>query len=510
MQQPRVKLFVSSVQKELEVERVFVAGCVSSDEPLSNKCEVVLFEKQPLSGKRIVKPYLDCLASCQIYLLIIDCEYGNPPEPLSATHEEYRFARDRDMPILVFIRKREDKKREEKTRVFIDEIKRDHNTYRPFHDRLDLMPEVKEALRRILKETFKMEMEEPEVVNTFSESASQFEQQSLDISADELDLSVAGQWLISTKEITEDKSLPRLKCLNILRQKGLVRLEEEKFRTQASGLLFLGKDPSAHFSQCRILGDAFKGTVADSNPSDQMILSGPAPSLVQKVLDFVLKNTRHPMRVVGLSRVSMDEYPQEAVREAIVNAIAHRNYEDSARHIIVKLFSDRLEILSPGTLMKPLTLQKINKGNYLPCSRNPVLGQYLNHLRLMEQRGSGMGRMKKAMLDHGLDAPHYEEIDGYFKVTLKGPGNNLNRLRLPRETDHVFPLSIENQLNDRQKKILTQILKEGSVTSGWCRKNLPVVYDTIRRDLIALKNLNIIQVQGLGRTARYVLKEGRQ
>lgn len=509
MTQSRIKVFVSSVQKELEVERVSVTGSVSSDDRLSSKCEVVLFDKQPLSGKRIIKPYLDCLASCQIYLLIIDCEYGNPPEPLSATHEEYRFARDRNMPILVFIRKRDDKKREEKTRVFIDEIKKDHNTYRRFHDRLDLLPEVKEAIRRVLRETFNMEMEEPEVIKTPADSASQFEQQILDISADELNLTVANKWLASTKEIPEGKTLSRGKCFNILRQKGLVRLEDDNFRAQASGLLFLGKNPSAHFPQCRILGDAFKGVVEDSDPADQMVLSGPASLMVQEVLSFVMKNTRHPMRVIGLNRISLDEYPQEAVREAVVNAIAHRNYEDSSRHIMVKLFPNRLEVLSPGTLMRPLTLQKINKGRYLPCSRNPVLGQYLNHLRLMDQRGSGIGRMKNSMLDHGLDAPVYEETEGYFKVTLMGPGDNLDRLRLPREIDHVFPLSIENQLNDRQKKIMAQILKEGSVTSGWCRKHLPVVYDTIRRDLIALMKLNIIQVQGQGRTARYVLKAGR-
>ncbi|MFZ2658491.1 MAG: ATP-binding protein [Victivallales bacterium] len=504
MQQSRIKLFVSSVQKELEIERVSVAGCVSSDEQLSNKCEVVLFDKQPLSGKRIVKPYLDCLASCQIYLLIIDCEYGHPPDPLSATHEEYRFACGRDMPILVFIRGKDDKKREEKTKAFIDEIKKDHNTYRRFHDRLDLLPEVKEALRRVLRETFKMDLEEPEVTKTPSDSASQFEQQILDISADEIDLSMAAQWLVSIKEIPAGQPLPDLKCLNILRQKGLVRLEGKIFRTQASGILFLGKNPAIHFSQCRIFCDAFKGTVADSDPADQITLSGPAPSIVQNVLDFVMKNTRHPMRVVGLNRVSLDEYPQEAVREAIVNAIAHRNYEDSARHIIIKLFSDRLEILSPGILMRPLTLQKINKGNYLPCSRNPVLGQYLNHLRLMEQRGSGMGRMKKAMLDHGLDVPLYDEFEGYFKVMLKGPGDNLDRLRLPENRNSSISPSIENQLNERQKKILEKAVKDGKVTARWAMSELSIAKDTAVRDFNSLCGLALLIKKGRGRNVSYV------
>ena len=92
----------------------------------------------------------------------------------------------------------------------------------------------------------------------------------------------------------------------------------------------------------------------------------------------------------------------------MVNAVAHRNYEDGARQIMVKLFSDHLEILSPGEPMKPLTVAKIKRGNCQPCSRNPISGQYLNYLRLMDQRGSGIGRMKSAMLNHGLDAPVYD------------------------------------------------------------------------------------------------------
>lgn len=499
----RLKVFVSSVQKEMEVERVAVSGCVSSDDCLSTLCEVILFDKTPLSGKRIVKPYLACLATCDIYLLILDCEYGNPPEPLSATHEEYRFARDHNLPIIVFVKGSDDGNREEKTRSFLAEIKKDNNSYRRFHDRLDLMPEVKMSLSRILKETFKLDVDQAEGSKLPTESASPFEQQVLDISAKELDISVAKQWLISIGEITEGSVISANKCLNLLRQKGLVRLEKEIFRTQATGLLFFGKDPALHFPQCRIFLDAFKGTVADSNPVDQATLSGPASLLIQKVLDFVLKNTRHPMRVIGLTRVSLDEYPQEAVREAIVNAIAHRNYEDSARHIMVKLFANRLEILSPGALMKPLTVQKINKGNYLPCSRNPILGQYLNHFRLMDQRGSGIGRMKSAMLDHGLDAPVYDETEGYFKVVLKGPGDNLDRVRLPKSADSGISPSLELQINDRQRIILNKAVIDGSVTTGWVVTNLDIAKDTAVRDLNSLCDMALLMKSGKGRGVFY-------
>ena len=112
----KLRIFVSSVQKELEIERVALAGWVSSDPRLSEVCEIILFEKEPLSGKRIIKPYLECLKTCRLYLLILDCEYGNPPE-FSATHEEYRFAKENDLPMLIFIKGMTDVKREEKTKT---------------------------------------------------------------------------------------------------------------------------------------------------------------------------------------------------------------------------------------------------------------------------------------------------------------------------------------------------------------------------------------------------------
>ena len=504
----KLRIFVSSVQKELEIERVAVAGWVSSDPQLCELCDVILFEKEPLTGKRISKPYLECLNTCHVYLLILDCEYGNPPE-FSATHEEYRFARDNDLPMLVFVKGMKDGKREDKTKEFFAEIKTDGNTYRRFHDREDLQPEIRSSLGRILKDAFDVDWgaEESGAVEVATEQASMFEQQALDVSSDELDQPTALEWIRSVGD--PDLAISGQELLNSLRQKGLVRLEEEGFRVQASGLIFLGKNPSLRFPQCRIFVDAFGGIVTDSTPADQGTLSAPAPLMIRAVWNFVHKNTRHPMRVAGLTRVALDEYPEEAVREAVVNAIAHRNYEDRARQILVKLFADRLEILSPGEPLKPLTVAKIKRGNCQPCSRNPILGQYLNHLRLMDQRGSGIGRMKAAMLDHGLDAPLYDLTQGYFRVILRGPGDDLGRLRVPAGISAGIPPAVEDSLNDRQKKILEHVSSEGSVTSGWCRKEFGVTYNTAYRDLSGLVDLEILVQTGSGRSTRYIPKGER-
>jgi len=87
MTEKKYRVFISSVQKEMEVERVAIAGAVSADQLLSNKCEVMFYDKEPLSGRRVTKPYLKCLDSCDIYLLVMDREYGKVVDTLSVTHE---------------------------------------------------------------------------------------------------------------------------------------------------------------------------------------------------------------------------------------------------------------------------------------------------------------------------------------------------------------------------------------------------------------------------------------
>jgi len=453
----------------------------------------------------VANPYLHCLKGCQVCLLILDWKYGNPPH-LSATHQEYRFARDNKMPILVFLKGTQDNRRETKILEFLEEIKKDQNTYRRFHDRLDLESPVKLALKSVLTNSFGYEFQEETSENFQDEQASSFEQQALNVSSDELDKKVAANWLNSIGEQNINSSQ---KLLHTLRSKGLIRLENSEYQIQVSGLLFLGKNPAKYFPQCRIFLDAFKGTIQDSTPMDQMTLSAPAPTMLNTAWEFIQRNTRHPMRVSGLIRVILDEYPEEAVREAIVNAIAHRNYEDRSRQIIIKLFADRLEIISPGAPLKPLTLAKIRMGNCLPHSRNPILGQYLNHMKLMDQRGSGLGRMKKFMLNHGLQPPVYDLKDGYFRVTLIGPGEDLNQLKIPKNTPAVVSASVEATMNERQKKILNHVYQNGDVTSGWCKKTFGVTYNTAYRDLSSLVEMQLLIQTGKGRSTRYIVRESK-
>ena len=186
------------------------------------------------------------------------------------------------------------------------------------------------------------------------------------------------------------------------------------------------------------------------------------PVAIEQAIAFVERNTRHPIRIVGLDRVRLDEYPAEALREALVNAVAHRDYEDGSRKIMLEVFPDRVVISSPGLPPPPITLQKLRSRKYRPCSRNPILAQCLSFFHRIEERGSGFRRMHDQMVDHGLDQPRLATDTGYFQIIFAGPGNDLKRLRVPPgRARKTVPPSVEQQLTERQKETMATLLVAG-------------------------------------------------
>ena len=99
-----IRIFISSVQKELELERAALAGMISTDPFLLQHCVPVLFEQEAPPARPAKKPYLDALKGCHAYVLMIANEYGRRDGSLSATHEEYRMARELELPTVVFLK----------------------------------------------------------------------------------------------------------------------------------------------------------------------------------------------------------------------------------------------------------------------------------------------------------------------------------------------------------------------------------------------------------------------
>jgi len=507
----KVRVFVSSVQNELEDERLIVQNLVNTDAFLSSHCAPVLYELEPASPDRALEGCLTALDTCQVYLLIVGLQYGTTVGGVSITHAEYRRAKGHKLPVLAFIKGDRRVKREPGTAALLDELDADGPKYKRFGNVIELQKEVRAALVRLLRDRFAIAptSDENETAQQTIEATSLFEsRQVARMRWRDLEMEVARR-LIGVAEQRQPEDVSDDDLLTGVSLRGLVWHEAssgEHYAT-AAGIVLLARDPSAVFPQCRILADAYRGAEPDGEPRDHEDIREPMPVAIERALAFIDRNTRHPMRVVGLNRVRLDEYPASGLREALVNAVAHRQYEDAGRKIMLEVFADRVVVSSPGLPPAPITLAALRRGKYRPCSRNPVLAQCLSYFHRIEERGSGFRRMRDQMLDHGLDQPLLGTDTGYFQVTFPGPGDNIDRLRVPERQLLVTP-AVEAQLNERQRKIMTEAIESGAVTTGWSIEALGVARDTAHRDLVGLVELGLLVRQGSGRAAKYVPRGG--
>jgi hypothetical protein len=190
----QLRVFISSVQKELALERAAIATVISTDPFLQKHCVPVLFEMEPAPVHPAPQPYLKALRGCAIYVLLIAREYGHAEGEISATHHEYRLARKLKLPTLIFLKGESGLAREPKTQELIDEIKADHHTYKRFHDREDLKPLIQNGLVHALQTDFQIKATAAEVAEGahLIDIASSFEAQIL---PDVLATAFTGSWL---------------------------------------------------------------------------------------------------------------------------------------------------------------------------------------------------------------------------------------------------------------------------------------------------------------------------
>jgi len=498
------------VQKELEDERLIVQNLINTDPFLSVHCAPVLYEFEPASPEKALDGCLRSLDECQVYVLIVGAQYGTTVGKISVTHAEYRRAKAKKLPVLAFIRGERQAKREEGTTAFLAEMDADGPKYKRFGNVIELQKEVRSALVKLLRDRFGISptTDENLTAEQTIEATSGFESQSLTrIRWEDLDQNVARR-MVAAAEQRKPEEISDRDLLAGATLRGLVWCDPSSgtHYATAAGIVLLAKDPSAVFPQCRILADAYRSTEPDGDPRDHKDIRGPMPLAVDDAIAFVDLNTRHPMRIVGLNRIRMDEYPMEALREGLVNAVAHRQYEDAGRKIMLEVFSDRVVISSPGLPPKPITLAVLRRGKYRPCSRNPVLAQGLSYFHRIEERGSGFRRMTDQMLNHGLDPLTIGTDTGYFQIIFPGPGENVERLRVPTGRLGVTP-AMEAQLNERQRKMLLALVRGDELSSRKCEKLFSVTRETTNKDFSLMLEMGLMKKVGRGRSTRYVLGE---
>lgn len=281
-----------------------------------------------------------------------------------------------------------------------------------------------------------------------------------------------------------------------------------------AGMLLFGRAPQQFIRSAEIICVRYAGQVM----SDEFVrqdIGGTLAEQIRQAEAFVFSNMRREMRINGLAREDSAEYPLAVVREAIVNAICHRDYSIRGEGIRLLMFSNRLEVYSPGRLPGHVTLHNLKDERY---SRNEAIVAVLSDMGYIERLGYGIDRMISTMSEHGLAAPHFEETAAGFKVTLESAAGEAQptppallaapNVVLPAKTP-VLPPTMPGQtpLTERQQQALAFIQTHGRITNSDYQALAPdVSAETIRRDLADLVEKNLLLRIGEKRATYYILK----
>lgn len=283
----------------------------------------------------------------------------------------------------------------------------------------------------------------------------------------------------------------------ILRDRGCLVAHDGDWAPTNAGMLLFGRTPPRH---AQIVLVRYAGL----SPSDQFLrkeIHLTLPDSVQEAQMWLLANMRKGSRLEGSGREDFTEYPEEAVREAVVNAVAHRDYSVEGEFIRVTMFADRIEFYSPGRLPGHVTVNNILDERY---SRNPVIVQVLADLGMIERLGYGVNRIVHLMGEWNLPAPIFKETPAGFLVTLFGPGDRMV-MQKPARSD--VELWARQGLNERQIAALHYLTEHETITNREFRELCPDVTDeTARRDLADLVDRNLILKVGDKRATYYILK----
>lgn len=351
---------------------------------------------------------------------------------------------------------------------------------------------------------------------------------------DDLDRALV-QGLLARERMTHARAFAQLDDAAALRRLHVAREDEAGvMRPTKAGLLALGSYPQEFFPRLNVTFSCYPGTEKGEVTSDGLrfvdavTCVGPIPAMVADAVAAVRRNIRCGARVEGALRRDVEEYPVVAVREAIVNALMHRDYSPAAcgSPVYVNLFADRLEVINLGGLYGSVTVGGLASG-VMGSARNQHLASILESTPLdgvgfvAENRGSGYVTMCQAMREEGLPDPDPNDSLSSFTLTLWGrprrPDPSDARLaaggcegarRRPCVTRQV--IAIENPQGDLVPMLLDVIVEYGDASTKELMERTGRSRPTVLKALRSLIDEGVV-VPTEGRTSprqRYRLASG--
>ncbi len=458
----KFKVFISSVQDEFAAERRKLKDWLGSDPFISRFVEsVFLFEDVPAKGRSPVDVYLDEARASDVYIGLIGSQYygrKSVKRGVSATEREYDAAVSAGVECWVYLSNVE--KRDKKTEALVRKVG-SAATWAKYEG----FPELRDAVFSSFVDF--LDKRHLLVVSDFDVMACP-QARMEDISSERV------SWYLEMLHRHGKKSLPLdASPQKLLRHLGMLK---GKYLTNAGVLLF-GTNPQDFYYQTTLKCAWVEGTVYTRPFLDTAKFEGDLFALLEQGRNFVMSRIAHSrgLRTDGPIAPSLPEIPEEAVEEAIVNALIHRNWHSSAS-VEIRLFADRLEVWT----------HPVNK---------EILKAF-DKINVIESLGTGIERMIAACHASGLPTPVFEYHGSAFVVTIL--------------KDAWTRTALESlDLNPDQIKAVSYVKVNGWISSSRYAELYKVPMRTSSRELGELAHKGVFVLVGKGRQSRYELKSNR-
>ncbi len=473
-------IFVSSVQKELQAERYAIRDYINSNYLLRQFFSVYLFEDLPPADRQADEIFLNDVVRSPIYVGIFGNEYGGENEEgLSPTEREFNYAGENHKRRLIFIKGRHDDNRQPKMKALIlragEEIVR-----RRFENTEELLQLLYASLIQYLQDRGFIFTRGFDEVPCSGATLN-------DISIRKLKWFIAKareeRGYVLSVETPSKKALTHLKMLT-------------GDKPTRGAILLFSEAPERYIYSADLTCLHFHSTKIGKPIRSQQIYHGTLFEQVDQSLDFVMARLTRSVEPSDISPESNVKYevPYRVVREAIVNAVAHRDYA-SKSGIQVMVFTDRIEVWNPGGLLEDLTVEKLRKP-HASIRRNELICEPLYLTRYIERAGTGTLDMIKLCSEAGLPEPEFlDEGERFITVLWRDwlTEDVLNKLGI----------------TDRQLEGVQHVKKTGKITNSEYRELVEVTQKTAARDLDKLVEKGIFERVGAKRGTYYVLATKR-
>jgi predicted HTH transcriptional regulator len=285
------------------------------------------------------------------------------------------------------------------------------------------------------------------------------EQPNFDCKLNEINIDLAKELFATISKSLSDRTA---KSLGLI-----VRYHAKEVPSNGAVLLFANQ-LKEFFPDAVIRLGRFLGT-DKTQIIDQQTLEMPISTALDPIIAFIRRHTSTAAKFGEIRRKDFPQYPPEVVREAVINALLHTDYSIKGASIQIAIFDDRIEIINPGCLPYGLSLEAALSG--ISQLRNRVIGRVFRELNLIEQWGSGLGRMKNICHQQGISLPKFEELGNFFRTTLyHGPITSISNEEwqqliikylkihkeiLPRKAQELWKVT-SRTASSRLKKMCTQ------------------------------------------------------